>query len=63
VILDPQAFNVIKKVYQLLKDKPAAELEQAEVAYITGLLESVIEIFKDEPGEEPRKVGWKNLIG
>jgi hypothetical protein len=63
-MVDPQVFKIINDIYTLLKTKTAAELNEVDVAFMSGQLKTLIDLFTDPQQEDkPRKDGWlRNLL-
>lgn len=51
--MDERAYKVLTKIHALLKGKTQAELTGIEIAYITGLLESMLDLCSGEETTVP----------
>lgn len=60
--MDPQVFNIVAKVHRLLNEE--SELDTATRAYISGLLEGVLEVYGEPnpaiqvPIKSPMREPW-----
>lgn len=60
--MEPQVFKIINDIHRLLSTKTVAELSEVDVAYITGQLKTLLDLWSEpEAPEQPRKT-WRNLL-
>jgi hypothetical protein len=45
--MDPQVYKVVSDIYRLLEQKKEATLTEVDIAYISGQLKTLIDIFTD----------------
>lgn len=66
--MEPQAYRLLLKIHKLLKDKTVGELNERELAFIAGILDSIVEVYGPLPEDQPdtlqprRRSWWTNLL-
>lgn len=51
--MEPQVYNLIKKIHDIIKHKESAgAMTITDMAYVSGLLESILEVYQLEGQQE-----------
>jgi hypothetical protein len=60
--MEPGAYNVVSKVHTILSVPEGKQLTADEIAYITGMLEALLEQYGERSDGRPPRAHWYQKI-